>query len=527
MQELTDDQLDGLFRKSTEESDTPYDPAAWEAMKDKLDDRDRATLWKKWLPWGLPLLLLLLMSGVWYVYQKDRPGGGKSVAERVAKRNTAPTLNPKQTPQTDAAQSADDESVVIKPEGAEASSTVAGSTPRVAAEKAASERTSPAVRADKPASALSINTGADATKDPVTSYRDKTNTENSNPVARVVATRSSRLVARNNRRSGSLGKKEKAVSTRSGNKPIALAKRDFFPASTSVYVVNSTGSLRKQRAKNGGEMIPFDGSNSTVNTPAATATEISENTPVTLPSLAELTIRPWQLMKLPGLANREITQPEKSEPLAMPQVTPVSSRGLSVRVAVAPDLSSIGLQNFSRPGTNVGVMLEYRQSPRWSVQAGVIRSTKVYKATSSQYDADAEYWVKFPAKPGGIIGQCNMLDIPVNVRYDIALRPRLDNRLQPSRWFISGGVTSYIMLKEDYTYENYPPHTYGAPSQWSTNSGGYGFSQLNLSAGYERAVSRRLSWQVEPFMKVPLKGVGFFKIDLLSTGAFLSLRYKL
>jgi hypothetical protein len=527
MQELTDDQLDGLFRKSTEESDTPYDPAAWEAMKDKLDDRDRATLWKKWLPWGLPLLLLLLMGGVWYVYQKDHSASGRSVAERVAKRNTAPTFNPKQTPQAEADRSADNESVPTKPGGAEASSTVTGSTPTVAAEKAASERTSPAVRADKPAPALSINTGADATKDPVASYRDKTNTENSNPVARVVATRSARLVAKNSRRSGSLHKKGKDVSRGLDNKVIAF-KRDFSPTSTSVYGVNSSNSLRKRSAKkNGGEVVPFVDSGIALTTPAATAAETSENAPVTLPSLAELTIRPWQLMKLPGLANREITQPEKSEPLSIPKVTSSPLRGLSVRVAVAPDLSSIGLQNFSRPGTNVGVLLEYRLSPRWSVQAGVIRSTKVYKATSSQYDSDAEYWSKFPAKPGGISGQCNILDIPVNVRYDIALRPRLDNRLQPSRWFISGGVTSYIMLKEDYTYENYPPHTYNALLEWSTNSGGYGFSQLNLSVGYERAVSRRLSWQVEPFMKVPLKGVGFFKIDLLSTGAFLSLRYKL
>lgn len=73
MQELTDDQLDGLFRKSAEEFEPPYDPAAWEAMKDQLDDRDRAAFWKKWLPWGVPLLLLLLMSGVWYTYRQVRP----------------------------------------------------------------------------------------------------------------------------------------------------------------------------------------------------------------------------------------------------------------------------------------------------------------------------------------------------------------------------------------------------------------------------------------------------------------------
>ena len=65
------------------------------------------------------------------------------------------------------------------------------------------------------------------------------------------------------------------------------------------------------------------------------------------------------------------------------------------------------------------------------------------------------------------------------------------------------------------------------PKERNEKTGLYGFSQLNLSVGYERALSRRLSWPVEPFAKVPLKGVGFFKINLLSAGAFFSLRYKL
>ena len=85
------------------------------------------------------------------------------------------------------------------------------------------------------------------------------------------------------------------------------------------------------------------------------------------------------------------------------------------------------------------------------------------------------------------------------------------------------------MRQEDYDF-NYPAdaHIYAStPRGWHGSTGRYNFSQLNLSAGYERALSRRLSWQVEPFVKAPLKGVGFYKINLLSTGAFFSLRYKL
>ncbi|GAB2597271.1 hypothetical protein GCM10027190_51680 [Spirosoma areae] len=173
-------------------------------------------------------------------------------------------------------------------------------------------------------------------------------------------------------------------------------------------------------------------------------------------------------------------------------------------------------------------MLEYRLASRWSVQAGVIQSTKVYKAQTADYGEVPAYLLNQHAKLERIDGRCNMFDIPINVRYDVFLRSRLNGEA-PSRWFISGGVTSYIIKQEDYKYKylndaNIYPDT---PLEKSASTGGYGFSQLNISAGYERALSRRLSWQVEPFLKAPLRGVGYFKVNLLSTGAFFSLRYKL
>jgi hypothetical protein len=121
-----------------------------------------------------------------------------------------------------------------------------------------------------------------------------------------------------------------------------------------------------------------------------------------------------------------------------------------------------------------------------------------------------------------------MLDIPLNMRYDFALQARPDGR--QNRWFASAGITTYVMLREDYSYKYANPDdpriNYKA-REWSTNTGGYGFSHLNVSAGYERAFGKRLSWQVEPFLKIPLKGVGYYKLNLISTGAFFSLRYKL
>ena len=84
MSELTDDQLDGLFRKSAEEFDTPFESAAWQDMKARLDANDRtvptsgASQVKNILRWGLPVVLLLLLVG-WSVYQPDKFAGLVSV----------------------------------------------------------------------------------------------------------------------------------------------------------------------------------------------------------------------------------------------------------------------------------------------------------------------------------------------------------------------------------------------------------------------------------------------------------------
>ncbi|GAB2520031.1 hypothetical protein GCM10027085_07390 [Spirosoma aerophilum] len=256
-----------------------------------------------------------------------------------------------------------------------------------------------------------------------------------------------------------------------------------------------------------------------------TQTDLAKTEAVSPLTINELAIRPARWPNALPFKGRElVVQPDTISQRVKP--TPPVERGMSIRFAISPDLSSVGLRNFSRPGTNVGVLLEYRIASRWSLQAGVIQSTKVYEAYPSDYKAPSGSYVDMVgSKVGSIDARCNMFDIPINLRYDFVLRPR-NSGLSPSRWFINSGVTSYYIKQEDYVY-NYTGYVHNAVPAWSTKTGGYGFSQLNLSVGYERALTKRLSWQVEPFMKMPLKGVGFFKINLLSTGTFFSLRYKL
>ena len=116
-------------------------------------------------------------------------------------------------------------------------------------------------------------------------------------------------------------------------------------------------------------------------------------------------------------------------------------------------------------------------------------------------------------------GICKVLEVPLNIRYDIALGER-------SRWFASGGFSSYHMNSEKYNYhfedENDPSIWYRS---WKGKTGWYWLSHANVSAGYEYRISRKLSLLAEPSIRMPLKRVGYGKVNLITTGLWLSVRY--
>ncbi|QMW01801.1 hypothetical protein [Spirosoma foliorum] len=552
MPELTDDQLDGLFRKSVEEFDTPFDPAAWQDMKARLDANDRTTPsgasnWKNLLRWGLPVALLLLLTGSsLFVYHKVKSGNKVIASKKITDSKSVLTSTAKGVSQAETPRLANTESAETKParsseqqvdeveQLADRGETARGpgssenrvdkSTAKVT-ELTSPERVSAIKRTETESlSSKSLNNPKAhvATKAVTSAYRQKeTNnkprTNRSRLAQKSLVTDNADILT--NRLDQTASFENRSVLS---NRKRRNTRQNSVAFPTEGYALSSTPSFKKRSVVKEQEPGTPDGA-STEN--KVVAAESSETTTGVLPDINELASRPAHWPKSLTFTNRPVeAEPEPVSQQATPKLPPM--RGLSVRFVVAPDLSTVGLKNFDRPGTNIGLLLEYRIASRWSIQAGVIKSTKVYKTLPSEYTAPSAWWQPPMKSPDMVDGRCNMFDIPINIRYDVAVIPRLDERRLPTRWFVSAGVTSYIMKQEDYTY-TYPPHTYNQPTQWSTSTGGYGFSNLNLSVGYERSISRRLSWQVEPFMKAPLRGVGFFKVNLLSTGAFFSLRYKL
>jgi hypothetical protein len=93
--------------------------------------------------------------------------------------------------------------------------------------------------------------------------------------------------------------------------------------------------------------------------------------------------------------------------------------------------------------------------------------------------------------------------------------------------FVSAGISSYIMLEEHYYYEYEEDdpdyiHYWGAE-----NSGIHWFGIGNVSFGYEFLILPSFSLQLEPFIKLPLTGIGHGALELKTVGSYISLKYRL
>ncbi|MBF9223947.1 outer membrane beta-barrel protein [Hymenobacter ruricola] len=184
----------------------------------------------------------------------------------------------------------------------------------------------------------------------------------------------------------------------------------------------------------------------------------------------------------------------------------------------APDITTVKFANVESPLPNLGVVLEYRLGSRLRVTTGLLRSTKQYKARRADYDF-GDYGVYLTHRYfDDVDGSCTVLDVPLNLRYDLVSRPHY-------ALYGSVGLSSFFMQREQYSYSYVE---YNKPGYWSgevVNANRHLFSILNLSAGYERALSSRWSLHAEPYVKLPLAGVGAGKLKLTSAGVFLGVKY--
>ena len=503
MKEFPDDELDKLFRKSSEELDSTFDPDDWNALKRKLDEHDGktpGTLFKKW--WPIGLLALLFIAGLTtYMLTRDERAGKVNASLTPGEKRVSEKTG--QLGNEQVAQSSKE--TVLNESGSE---TKSGAENEVIDKKIqvpgnSRQRQKEEILNTKPSEKKLISKAE--SKKILPRRWSKTGGVYLEPDRSIGRRVDGAFYSKNE--TSEFSRSEKGSSLKEEKTVTGIEKSNAV-----THSENADNQLRGEN-KLAGSSTAGDQGNS-VST-ADLKSEVEQNRlSIDADLLKSRSFVSDRSNKLPEIQKTDT--PQIAEPVKQADAKDVTPK-LAVRFGFSPDLSSVGLKNFTKPGTAVSLLIEYLFLPKLYFQTGLIRSSKGYNAKPGEYEWPS-YWNDQKARPTSVDAICKVIEVPLNLRYDLSQNDR-------SRWFVGAGASSYYMQDEKYEY-NYAPHTYNAKYyEKNAATGWYWLSHLNASAGYEYRFSKKISLLAEPYVRVPIKRVGYGKVNLFTTGVWFSIRY--
>lgn len=212
------------------------------------------------------------------------------------------------------------------------------------------------------------------------------------------------------------------------------------------------------------------------------------------------------------------------EPIKVPTQDSIVSKNKNEKSAFSwalvagIDATTVKFRYAEKASLSGGMIVGYHFNDHWSIHTGALYTRKNYKMAGSDFKAPAGSWVA-NYKLETVDGFCTMWEIPLLARYTF------DTKTKTSA-FVTGGLSSYLMTRENYNYFYYYN---GLPIRRNANypdGKTHPFSILKLSAGWIREINKGTSLVVEPFANLPLSGLGFGSAKLSSFGIHFSYQFR-
>jgi hypothetical protein len=191
-----------------------------------------------------------------------------------------------------------------------------------------------------------------------------------------------------------------------------------------------------------------------------------------------------------------------------------------VSLSAGPDISFVSSQKAGVTKLVAGAGLGFIYKERFTLRTGFYSGRKVYSATADAYHAPPSFNQFYPYLEK-VDANCKVYEIPVSVSYNFG-KGAFKN------WFVSTGLSSFLMHEETYNYfYKYTPTGNTYSKKWTLKNENYHyFSVATLSGGYQRKIGKNVTFIAEPYMKIPLGGVGYGKVKLNSGGVLFTIGVK-
>ncbi|MBS1660865.1 MAG: outer membrane beta-barrel protein [Bacteroidetes bacterium] len=277
-----------------------------------------------------------------------------------------------------------------------------------------------------------------------------------------------------------------------------------------------------------------DNTTTTNNLSAEGANRTATNNPVAAGTQnTSATARPHELTLSPIRTNR----PQRPRPVindsalrayttksTTSPIQPGKNRSLHINkswqfgLSIAPDFSSVNSLAGDKPGSTLGITVDYQFANRWYLSSGIFLDRKNYAARAQDYHVPYDYYrMNNLHNVAFVKGSFNMIEIPLNLRYDFSVA---GNTL----FFASAGISSYLLTNENC---NYYFDAFGRQDCKTFNYNNRSntlFASYNLSLGVEAGLSNNLSLVIAPYIKIPARNLGFGQVQMNSVGINFALK---
>lgn len=188
-----------------------------------------------------------------------------------------------------------------------------------------------------------------------------------------------------------------------------------------------------------------------------------------------------------------------------------------ISLSGGPDISSVS-NEFGKTKFLGGIGIGYTFNDRFTLRTGLYTARKIYTAGKEDY--------KPAVTPPNymylenISADCKVYEVPLSLTYHFG-------RSAKQNFFASAGLSSYFMKKEVYDYNyKYPGNVFYTHRYTYNNKNNHYFSVAGLSVGYQRNINKTFSISAEPYIRLPLSGVGNGNVRLHSSGILISASVK-
>ena len=188
----------------------------------------------------------------------------------------------------------------------------------------------------------------------------------------------------------------------------------------------------------------------------------------------------------------------------------VKENGLYAGIISGPDFSKVKSGDFRKPGFNAGIFLGYQINKKLFAETGFTSGTKYYSSDGQVFhEAGA-------AMPDGMVvnnlqSYSRVFEIPLKIGYRVYKKNR-------SSFFVAAGVSAYIMTMEKNNYNVTMNGTEEKMVGIYEKNNVKTPAEFNLSTGWEYHLKGLMNVRIEPYLKLPLQGIGVGKLPVTSAG---------